>query len=108
MTGHKRPKGTDVKADLGAWLPLGGQVLTMDGTTQNLVLPSTCDIVQIDAETAEVYYEINDNAASAMTRGFCPTNAGRILGPLAGRFTVSVWGTAADTAVAHIQYFQQV
>ena len=108
MTGHIRTKGSDSKVDLGAWKPLGGDCLTMDGTTQTLGLPSDCSIVEIDAETAEVYYEINDNAASAATTGFVPTNGGRIIGPLAGRFTVSVWGTAADAAVAHIQYFQQV
>ena len=93
---------------LPRWIYLGGQTLTMDGTTQNLAMPRDVEIVEIDAETAEVYYAINDNAADATAHGFVPTNGGRIIGPLGNRdFTMSVWGTAADTAVAHIQYFRE-
>jgi len=94
---------------LPRWIYLGGEVLTMDGTTQALTIPSDCEIVEIDAETAEVYYQINGNAtAAATTPGFVPTNGGRIIGPLGNTdFTMTVWGAAADTAVAHIQYFRE-
>ena len=63
--------------------------------------------LEIDAETAEVYYEINDNAASASAHGFVPTNGGRIIGPMGNLASMTVWGAAADTAVAHIQYFRE-
>ena len=69
-------------------------------------LPSNCSIVEIDAETAAVYYAINDNAADATAHGYIPTDGARFIGPLAGRFTMSVWGTAADAAVAHVQFFR--
>lgn len=108
MTGHIQPKSASVKADLGALQYLGGQTLTMDGTTQTLALPRDCSIVQIEAETAAIYYEINDNAAAATAHGYIPTDGARFIGPLAGRFTMSVWGVAADAGVAHVQYFRLV
>ena len=92
---------------LPTWWSIGGETLTMDGTTQWLTLPSDCNIIKVDAETAEVYYEINDNASDATAHGFVPTNGGRIIGPLGNLASFSVWGTAADAAVCHVQYFRE-
>jgi hypothetical protein len=92
--------------DTGALFPLGGQTLTMDGSTQTLTLPSTCSIVEIDAETAAVYYQINGLAVDALAHGYVPRDGARFIGPLADEFTMTIWGTAAGAAVAHIQYFR--
>lgn len=85
----------------------GGQTLTMDGTTQWLTLPSDCEYIQIEVETASVYYAINNNAASAAAHGYIPADGARFIGPMANMSSFSVWGTAADTGVAHIMYFRE-
>lgn len=85
----------------------GGVTLTMDGTTQWLVLPSDCEYVQIEVETASVYYEINDNANTAAAHGYIPADGARFIGPMANMASFSVWGTAADAGVAHIMFFRE-
>ncbi len=92
---------------LPEWIYLGGETLTVDGAMQALTLPSLCTIVEIDAETAAVYYQINGIAMSAAANGFVPTNGGRIIGPIGNLNSLTVWGAAADTAVARIQYFRE-
>jgi hypothetical protein len=90
---------------LPRWFFLHGETLTMDGTAQFLTIPADAEIIEIDAETAEIYYHINGSAHDATAPGFVPTNGRRILGPLSRIDSVGIWGTAVDGAVAHVQYF---
>lgn len=104
--------GTDAMARynpvrLPTWIHLGGETLTMDGAMQTATIPSRATIVEIDAETAEVYYAINGLAVDATAHGFVPTNGARIIGPLGNLNSLTLWGTAADAAVAHILYFRE-
>jgi hypothetical protein len=107
MPGALRSKNT-THVQLPPWEYISGQTLTMDGSNQLLTIPSTASIVEIDAEGAAVYYAINSPIASAVSPGYVPSEGGRIIGPLSILTQISIFGTAAGAAVAHIQYFREV
>ena len=89
------------------WMYLGGQALTMDGTSQQAVLPSEATIVEIRAETADIYFGINAPIANVTSPGYVPANGGEIIGPLSNLNALTLYGTAAGAGVAHIMYFTE-
>lgn len=107
MPGAVRPKFAQ-RVDVGVYEYLSGETLTMDGSSQALAIPSDASIIQIDAETAAVYYAINGPIASAVSPGYIPTDGGRVIGPLSILNQVTLFGTGAGAAVAHVQYFRVV
>lgn len=107
MPGAQRSKNT-VHSQLPPWEYLGGESLTMDGAPQALTLPSETSIFVVNAETAAIYYAINGPLAGPASPGYCPTDQGRIEGPLSNLASCTVWGAAADTGVAHVSYYREV
>jgi hypothetical protein len=95
-----------MRADVGAYEHLGGETLTMDGTSQALTIPSNASMVQIDAETAPIYYTVNGPIADAGAHGFIPTSGGRTIGPLTVLSQITLFGTGGGGAVAHVQYLR--
>ena len=67
--------------------------------------PSDATIIEIDAETAACYYEINGASAGTTSSGYVPTGGGRIIGPLSNLVSLRVH---APGAVVHIMFFQEV
>lgn len=107
MSGHIRITSS-IRADVGAYEPLGGETLTMDGTPQTLTIPSDASIVQIEVETAVLYYDVLSALASVNSHGFIPANGARVIGPLSRFGPMSIFGVGGGGAIAHIQYFRIV
>ena len=103
MPGHKSPP-SKTQIDPGSLYELGGQTLTMDGTSHALNSPSSCSIIEIDAEDEKVYYNLNGGIASALSPGYVPQDNGRFIGPIANLATCTVFGAAGG--FAHVQYFR--
>ncbi|GAI14145.1 unnamed protein product [marine sediment metagenome] len=103
MPGHESPAGK-TQIDPGSLYQLGGQTLTMDGTSQALTIPSSASIIEIDAEDEKVYYNLGGGIASALSPGYVPKDNGRFIGPLANLSAVTIFGVAGG--YAHIQYFR--
>jgi hypothetical protein len=92
---------------LTPWEFLGGESLTMDGTPQALTIPSTASVLVIGAESAAVYYAVNGPLAGVNSPGYVPEDQVRPEGPLSNLQSCTVFGTAADAAVAHISYYRE-
>lgn len=89
------------------WRYIQGETLMMDGTSQAATIPAGATIVEIRAETSDVYFRLNHSIANATSPGFVPQNGAEILGPLDNLSALTLWGAAANAAVAHIMYFQE-
>jgi hypothetical protein len=89
------------------WRYLSGETLTMDGTAQACTLPTGAHIFEIRAEGAAVYFNINRAVADATAHGYVADGSGEIVGPLANLSSLTLYGAAADAAVAHVMYFRE-
>lgn len=106
--GRPRYEGGGYKAVyFPRWKYLGGQTLTMDGTAQACTLPTGTHIFEIRAEDAAVYFNINRAVADANAHGYVADGSGEIVGPLTSLTALTLWGAAADTAIAHVMYFRE-
>ena len=95
------------QVQLPYWEYLGGESLTLDGaTSQAGAIPSTASIIELRAESGEVYFDINAVDASAASPGYVPEDAAEIIGPLANLTSFRVFSATAN-AVAHIMYFRE-
>jgi hypothetical protein len=101
MSGHKVRPGAN-RADIGAYVHISGETITLTGTSVVLTIPSDASVVFIVAENGAVYYATNGAIASAISGGYIPEDTGQIIGPLANLQRMAVFG-AADVK-AHIQY----
>jgi len=102
MSGFMRLSGRQ-QVQLPSWLYISGVTYT-NPNSQAVTIPSTATIVEIDAEDAECYYEINSASANANSYGYVPSEGGRIIGPLANMTSLYVHGTSS---IVHIQFFRE-
>jgi len=79
----------------------------MDGSAQSATIPTGANIFEIRAEGAAVYFNINHGGADANASGYIADGSGEIVGPLHNLNQLTLWGAAADGAVAHIMYFRE-
>jgi len=85
---------------------LGGQRLLLNGAAMLATIPAGTDIVEIRAETADVFFEIDGATANANSSGYVATGGVEVIGVISNLWRISLY--AAANGIAHLIYFKSV
>lgn len=100
---HVGSAGRPLQAQLPRWHYIGGEY--WDGpNNQALAIPADATVVQIAAESAKCYFEINGLSASASSSGYVPPENVVVIGPLSDLGSMRVHGAGSKV---HILYFRE-
>lgn len=87
-------------------LYVGGETITIEGqSTGDLTIPARANIVEIDAEGGEIYYQINGTPASPASYGYIPEDGARWIGPVQNLTGIGLYSTSGATA--HVMYWRE-
>lgn len=90
---------------LPRWIYVSGETLTPGGASTAVTVPSEADIVEIAANSEDVYYAINAGFAGLASPGYIASGGREIIGPLGNWTSLHVYQAAGGTV--HCQWFRE-
>jgi hypothetical protein len=84
---------------------LSGTAVSCGGTTVALTVPTGATTAFIMAETAAVYYAINEDTAGTTSPGYVPTDGKGFVFTCDNLAKLAVAG--ASGAIAHVEFYQE-